>query len=41
VRFENGLEPVAQHETLCFTTRDHKEVIDAFLEKREPKFTGH
>ncbi len=27
-------------EKLCFTTKDHKEAIDAFLEKREPKFTG-
>jgi enoyl-CoA hydratase len=27
-------------EKLCFTTQDHKEAIDAFLEKREPKFTG-
>src|SRR6266511_4812910 len=24
-------------EKLCFTTKDHKEAIDAFLEKREPK----
>lgn len=28
-------------EKFCFTTKDHKEAIDAFLEKREPKFTGH
>ena len=27
-------------EKLCFTTADHREAIDAFLEKREPKFSG-
>jgi enoyl-CoA hydratase len=27
-------------EKLCFMTKDHREAIDAFLEKREPKFTG-
>lgn len=25
----------------CFSTADHKEAIQAFVEKREPKFTGH
>ena len=24
----------------CFSTADHKEAIQAFVEKREPKFTG-
>ena len=24
----------------CFATADHKEAIQAFVEKREPKFTG-
>jgi enoyl-CoA hydratase len=27
-------------EKICFTTSDHREAIDAFLEKREPRFTG-
>jgi enoyl-CoA hydratase len=27
-------------EKLCFTTKDHREAIHAFLEKREPKFIG-
>jgi enoyl-CoA hydratase len=27
-------------EKLCFTTTDHREAIDAFLEKRRPKFAG-
>ena len=27
-------------EKLCFTTTDHREAIDAFLEKRKPKFAG-
>lgn len=27
-------------EKLCFTTADHREAIDAFHEKREPRFTG-
>lgn len=27
-------------EKLCFTTKDHREAITAFVEKRPPKFTG-
>jgi enoyl-CoA hydratase len=27
-------------ERYCFSTADHKEAIQAFVEKREPKFTG-
>ena len=27
-------------EFLCFTTKDHEEAINAFLEKRRPRFTG-
>ncbi|MCS6924757.1 MAG: enoyl-CoA hydratase-related protein, partial [Candidatus Binatia bacterium] len=27
-------------EKLCFATADHKEAVRAFVEKREPKFTG-
>jgi enoyl-CoA hydratase len=27
-------------EKMCFTTSDHREAINAFLEKREPHFTG-
>ena len=28
------------YQTIAFSTSDHEEGIDAFLEKREPKFTG-
>lgn len=34
------LEASAAAQALCHTTRDHAEAVDAFLEKREPKFTG-
>jgi len=27
-------------EKQCFSTEDHKEAVRAFVEKREPKFTG-
>jgi enoyl-CoA hydratase len=27
-------------EKQCFTTDDHREAINAFVEKREPRFTG-
>lgn len=35
-----GLAYEAMVEGLCFTTEDHKEGINAFLEKRRPNFTG-
>lgn len=35
-----GLEREAAFFSECFSTEDHREGIRAFLEKREPKFTG-
>jgi enoyl-CoA hydratase len=35
-----GLEREAAFFSECFTTEDHREGIQAFLEKRKPKFTG-
>lgn len=34
------LEASAAAQALCHTTQDHAEAVSAFLEKREPKFTG-
>jgi enoyl-CoA hydratase/carnithine racemase len=35
------LEASAAAQALCHTTQDHAEAVNAFLEKREPKFTGN
>jgi 2-(1,2-epoxy-1,2-dihydrophenyl)acetyl-CoA isomerase len=37
---ETALEREAQGQTFCGYTRDHKEGVAAFFEKREAKFTG-
>ena len=34
------LEASAAAQALCHTTRDHEEAVNAFFEKRDPKFTG-
>ena len=34
------LESSLAMEGHCFGTSDHKEAVQAFIEKREPKFTG-
>ena len=34
------LEASAAAQALCHTTRDHQEAVEAFFEKRDPKFTG-
>jgi 2-(1,2-epoxy-1,2-dihydrophenyl)acetyl-CoA isomerase len=38
--FETALESEAEGQTFCGCTRDHKEGVTAFFEKREAKFTG-
>ena len=38
--FETALESEAEGQTFCGYTRDHKEGVTAFFEKREAKFTG-
>lgn len=35
------LEASAAAQALCHTTQDHAEAVEAFLEKRSPKFTGN
>jgi len=35
-----GLDTSLALERHCFSTADHKEAIQAFVEKREPKFIG-
>jgi len=35
-----ALDTGLAREKECFHTRDHKEAIQAFLEKRKPRFTG-
>jgi 2-(1,2-epoxy-1,2-dihydrophenyl)acetyl-CoA isomerase len=37
---ETALEREAEGQTFCGCTRDHKEGVAAFFEKREAKFTG-
>lgn len=37
---ETALESEAAGQTFCGYTRDHKEGVTAFFEKREAKFTG-
>ncbi|WP_435417874.1 crotonase/enoyl-CoA hydratase family protein [Parerythrobacter aurantius] len=39
-RMSDILELSAAYQALAHTTDDHAEAVDAFLEKREPKFTG-
>jgi enoyl-CoA hydratase/carnithine racemase len=34
------LEASAAAQALCHATDDHREAVDAFLEKRKPRFTG-
>jgi enoyl-CoA hydratase/carnithine racemase len=34
------LEASAAAQALCHATEDHREAVDAFLEKRKPRFTG-
>lgn len=40
-RLDDLLELSAAFQALAHETRDHAEALDAFLEKREPRFTGH
>jgi enoyl-CoA hydratase/carnithine racemase len=37
---ETALELAADGEVICLSTQDHIEAVAAFLEKREPVFTG-
>ena len=37
---ETALEDEAEGQTFCGYTRDHKEGVTAFFEKREARFTG-
>ena len=39
-RLSDVLELSAAFQALAHETRDHKEAVDAFTEKRAPKFTG-
>jgi enoyl-CoA hydratase/carnithine racemase len=39
-RMSDILELSAAYQALAHTTDDHAEAVDAFMEKREPKFTG-
>jgi len=40
VRFDTLLEMAAGLQSLCHHTRDHEEAVQAFFEKRPPRFTG-
>lgn len=37
---ETSLDLISSHMAIITDTDDHKEAIDAFIEKRQPKFTG-
>jgi enoyl-CoA hydratase/carnithine racemase len=39
-RLSDLLELSAAFQALAHETRDHAEAVDAFLQKRTPKFTG-
>jgi len=40
LRLNDVLELSAAHQALAHETDDHSEAVDAFLEKRSPKFNG-
>src|SRR5699024_2188398 len=37
---ETALDLISSHMAISTDTKDHKEAIDAFIEKRQPNFTG-
>ena len=39
--FEEALEGEARAQHIVYTTKDMQEGIQSYLERREPKFTGH
>jgi enoyl-CoA hydratase/carnithine racemase len=39
-RLDDVLELSAAFQALAHETADHKEAVDAFMEKRKPTFTG-
>jgi 2-(1,2-epoxy-1,2-dihydrophenyl)acetyl-CoA isomerase len=38
--FETALKYEAFTQEICLQTQDHKEGLQAFFDKRQPKFTG-
>lgn len=40
LEFDSMLEWEAQEQSACFSSDDHREGVDCFLEKRAPNFTG-
>ena len=38
--FETSLEHQAQAQAACIASEDHREAVEAYLEKRPPRFTG-